>query len=662
MRKYSMKKRTIKQWKEYYSSPEFQENCIDENADLGAICGEEGTSFLLWSPCAESVTINLYQDGSTSEAFATYPMERMEKGVWRYQTDENLNRTYYDFSLLIEGETVISADPYAKACGVNGRRSMAVDLSQTNPKGWEQDRAPEYDRERIIYELHVKEFSWDPAGGFPKEDRGRYRAFLHTDTTLNGDGIHPTGIPYLKELGITHVQLMPVYDYGSVDEAGKADQFNWGYDPINYNVPEGSYSSDPEHGEVRIRELKELILSLHRAGFRVIMDVVYNHTYSRDSWFQRTAPWYFYRADGRGIPSNGSACGNDVASERAMCSKYILESILYWTEEYHIDGFRFDLMGLLDVELMNRIRRELDVRYGKGEKMVFGEPWAAAKTAMESGAYQALKKNMHQLDENIGMFSDDTRDAIKGSVFELDEPGFVNGGEGFEDAVLSCVQAWCHKRTPKIKAPSQIITYVSSHDNQTLRDKLAETIFDEALLEKAYRLAAGIYMTCQGNLFFLSGEEFARTKDGIADSYNSPIAINRLDWTKAWKEKELVEYYQGLISLRKQLPGLCDKSKEAWKRVRRQWKKEGIVGFDLDNSSPSFGSPWKTLRIVYNSSKKAEEIALGRGEWEILADGKSSMLWKAQVKVTENVKVEPVSILILGNRADQSNKKVETER
>lgn len=643
-------KKTVKQWKEYYSSPEFSQNFVYDGKDLGAVCTAKGTAFRLWSPSADQIAVNLYQAGTEVPAYAVHPMKRLEKGVWEYRTEENLHGTYYDFTLLLDGEIVVSADPCARACGVNGRRSMAVDLRRTDPAGWEQDQAPSYGQERIIYELHVKEFSWDRAGGFPEECRGKYGAFLHTDTTLNGDGKHPTGISYLKELGVTHIQLMPVYDYGSVDEAKRDDQFNWGYDPLNYNVPEGSYSSDPDHGEVRIRELKELIQSLHREGFRVIMDVVYNHTYSMDSWFQRTAPWYFYRADKNGKPSNGSACGNDVASERDMCSKYILESVLYWAEEYHMDGFRFDLMGLLDVELMNRIRAELDVRYGAGEKMVFGEPWAAEKTAMEDGACQALKKNIRKLDVNIGMFSDDIRDAVKGSVFELDEPGFVNGGKGFEEDILSSVRAWCHKRKPGIKAPSQVITYVSSHDNQTLWDKLAETISDENMLRKAYRLAVGIYMTCQGNLFFLSGEEFGRTKNGIADSYNSPISVNRLDWNKAWEERELVTYYQGLIALRKQLPGLCDKSETAWKRVRKEWKKEGIVGFELDNSSEYADSVWKTLQIIYNAGQNEEEIQFPGGNWEILADSRDSFLWKTPVTVTGSVMAAPVGILILGLR------------
>lgn len=334
------------------------------------------------------------------------------------------------------------------------------------------------------------------------------KAFTCENTTLEGEGRFPTGISYLKKLGVNYVQIMPMYDYGSVDESGEIPGFNWGYDPVNYNVPEGSYSTDPYHGEVRIKELKEMVQSLHKNGFRVIMDVVYNHTYSLESWFQKTAPWYFYRVWEDGSISNGSACGNDVASERTMCAKYILGSVLYWTEEYHIDGFRFDLMGLLDVKLMNQIRRELDARYGKGEKLVFGEPWRAEKTAMEGEALPADKEHIGLLDEQIGMFSDDTRDAIKGSVFEADE-------------------------TLEVKAPSQIITYVSAHDNHTLWDKLSETTKNKKQRQKEYRLAAGIYLTCQGTPFFLSGEEFARTKGGRDNTYNASIDINRLNWKQA---------------------------------------------------------------------------------------------------------------------------------
>ena len=527
---------------------------------------------------------------------------------------------------------------------------MAVDLRRTDPDGWDKDGAPENGTEQVIYETHVKEFSWDPAGGFPEEVRGKYRAFCCSDTTLHGDGVHPTGLSYLKELGVTHVQLMPVYDYGSVDEEGDPVQFNWGYDPMNWNVPEGSYSSDPARGEIRIRELKEAVQSLHRQGFRVIMDVVYNHTYSLDTAMQRTVPWYYYRVKEDGTLSNGSACGNDVASERPMCAKLILESVLYWAEEYHMDGFRFDLMGLLDVELMNRIRRALDERFGKGEKLVYGEPWAAGYTAMEKGFRQAVKNNVRHLDVNIGVFSDGTRDAVRGSVFRLKEPGFVSGAQGMEGAILNSAKAWQGKRGARMLAPSQTITYISAHDNQTLWDKLAETTPDEEKRRRQYRLAAGIYLTCQGRLFFLSGEEFARTKGGLEDSYNAPIAINRLDWERAWEERELADYYRGLIALRKQLPGLCDKSPQAVERIRTAWKRKGFVGFFVDNRGKGVPDTWKMLCILYNRKEEPVSVPLEGDGWEVLADGKDSFLWKNPKQIRKEAQVDPVSILVLGKR------------
>ena len=594
--------------------------------------------------------IRFYRDGSEGDAFAVYEMKRLEKGVWEYRAKEDFHGIYYDFALRIDGEVVISTDICAKACGINGKRSMAVDLRRTDPDGWDKDEAPENGTEQVIYETHVKEFSWDPAGGFPEEVRGKYRAFCCRDTTLHGEGVHPTGLSYLKELGVTHVQLMPVYDYGSVYEAGDPAQFNWGYDPMNWNVPEGSYSSDPARGEVRIRELKEAVQSLHRQGFRVIMDVVYNHTYSLDTAMQRTVPWYYYRVKEDGTLSNGSACGNDVASERPMCAKLILESVLYWAEEYHMDGFRFDLMGLLDVELMNRIRRALDERFGKGEKLVYGEPWAAGYTAMEKGFRQAVKNNVRHLDVNIGVFSDGTRDAVRGSVFRLKEPGFVSGAQGMEGAILNSAKAWQGKRGARMLAPSQTITYISAHDNQTLWDKLAETTPDEEKRRRQYRLAAGIYLTCQGRLFFLSGEEFARTKGGLEDSYNAPIAINRLDWERAWEERELADYYRGLIALRKQLPGLCDKSPQAAERIRTAWKRKGFVGFFVDNRGKGMPDTWKTLCILYNRKEEPVSVPLEGDGWEVLADGKDSFLWKNPKQIRKEAQAGPVSILVLGKR------------
>ena len=321
--------------------------------------------------------------------------------------------------------------------------------------------------------------------------------------------------------------------------------------------------------------------------------------------------------------------------------------MIYWVREYHIDGFRFDLMGLLDVELMNRIRRELDTVYGEGEILIYGEPWAADVTAMEDGAAPALKSNIQLLDKNVGMFCDDTRDAIKGHVFEAETPGFVNGAESMEDKILDSVTAWCVNDS--VKAPSQIITYVSAHDNWTLWDKLEKTISDEKQREKVNRLAAAIYMTCQGNLFFLSGEEFARTKDGYENTYNASIALNRLDWERAYEYQELRQYYQGLIALRKQLPGLCDKSEEAWKRISGQWKEDGAVGFLVDNRDEANTCPWKKLLIIYNRTEKTVTRELPEGNWEILLNGENSFLWK-EPKNTQKAEAAPVSALILGQR------------
>lgn len=633
--------------KRLYNTSEFKEKYIDTERKQGAVCTEEGTSFLLWSPLSEKAELRFYKEGEGGVSFFQTEMKKEEKGMWSYETAENLHGVYYDFRTMTEGEETVFGDPYAKACGMNGKRSMAVDLKETDPEGWMEDRRPEKQEETVIYELHIKEFSWDEAGGFSKENRGKYLAFTEEHTTLNKDGVHPTGLDYLKKLGITHVQIMPAYDYGSVDEKNE-EEFNWGYDPVNYNVPEGSYSSDPKHGEVRIREFKEMVQALHRNGFRVIMDVVYNHMYDLDSNLNKAVPWYYFRTYENGGISNGSACGNDMASEREMCAQYILDSVLYWAEEYHIDGFRFDLMGLLDTKLMNRIRRALDEKYGRGEILLFGEPWAADDTASEGKVVMALKKNVAQLDKYVGMFCDDTRDAIKGHVFEGEIPGFVNGAENMEEKILNSVKAWCTKDTG-IKAPSQVITYVSAHDNWTLWDKLAITTPDEERRMMENKLAAAIYMTCQGHLFMLSGEEFARTKDGHENTYNSPISLNRLDWKRAYKYEELSTFYEGLIALRKQLPGLCDKSETAGKRIYGYWKKPGAVGFFVENKKEGEHTLWDTLYIIYNATEEEVETALPKGEWEVFLNEEDSFSWKKQKKA-EKATAAPLSALVLGRR------------
>lgn len=620
---------------------------------LGAVCSREGISFRLWAPTATSVELRLYQKGHSVSPYFQTALSREEKGVWVWSSPENLDGVYYDYVVTVQGVSRETADPYARACGLNGSRSMVIDLSRTNPKGWELDMPPERQPEDIIYEVHVREFSWAESGGFPKEARGKYKAFSCTDTTLYNDGTHPTGIGWMKQLGVTHVQLMPVFDYASVDEENPEGSFNWGYDPLNYNVPEGSYSTDPTRGEVRIREFKEMVQSLHQNGFRVIMDVVYNHTYHRDSWLERTVPGYYYRQYPDGRISDGSGCGNDIASERSMCAKYILDSVLYWTEEYHIDGFRFDLMGLLDTQLMETIRKELDARWGRGEKLVYGEPWTAWETAMARGFHPADKKHLAGMDMEIGAFCDGVRDAIKGSVMDVAARGFVNGGRHKEEQILHSVSGWCGKyRRFSAAAPSQVINYLSCHDDMTVWDKLVFTLDPQKQYDKfssqvlrANRLAAAICFTCQGRLFLLSGEEFGRTKEGEGDTYCSPISLNRLDWERAWQNRELAEYYQGLFALRKTLPALCDKSIEARDRIlQSKILRSGCVQALLDNT----GGNYRQLMLVYNASHTPQSISLADG-WFLLADGENSFLWREEHPVSQ-LEVSPVSAMILGKK------------
>lgn len=658
-----------KEYKEYYESQSFKENYVYEGNDLGAVCTDRGICFKLWSPLADAVAVNLYQDGESHE-FTRYQMLREEKGVWSCMAEGTGHGTYYDFTLEMNGETVQSYDPWARACNCNGGRSMAVDLSKTNPEDWEKDQRPSVlqESEHVIYEMHVKDFSYDKASGVPEEYRGKYKAFTLHGTTLGGEGKLPTCLDYLKELGITHVQLLPVYDYGSVDESGDDGQFNWGYDPKNYNVPEGSYSTDPYNGEVRIRELKELIQALHKQGIGVVMDVVYNHTYSLDSCFTRTAPYYYYRQNEDGSYSNGSECGNDVACERKMCRRYILESVLYWAKEYHLDGFRFDLMGLMDVGLLNDIRKALDEAYGKGTILVYGEPWSAADSPMAAGYVPCKKDAVHFLDENVGVFCDNIRDAVKGHVFYKDVPGFVNGGTNLEKDILRSVAGWVSETVDRgedsdggeadgfpVKAPSQIINYLSAHDNMTLWDKLMVTMRpgrsfdtkDEAVI-RAYKMAAAVYFTCQGRLFFLGGEEAARTKYGDENSYRSSPQTNMIDWRRIYEYHDILEYYKGLIALRKQMSGLTDKSAAAYRRIcRKEIPAPGVVAFGVRNDD---ADRWKELFICYNSTEDGIEISLPEGGWELLLDEADSNLWKQAETVAGRQIIAPVSVKIFGKR------------
>lgn len=651
----------------FYASDEFDAKFRYDGRDLGAKCESGRTVFKVWSPLAERVELRLYRDGS-SGACMRKAMLAGPKGVWALEFQESLHGMYYDYLVRIEGKDAETADPYAVGCGCNGGKSMVVDLALTNPPGFSADSAPAPSGERVIYELHIKDFSYDEESGVPKAWRGKYKAF----TVKGTNGRYPTCVEYLKRLGVTHVHLLPFFDYGSVDEAGDEKQFNWGYDPVNYNVPEGSYATDAEDGTVRIRECKEMIQALHENGIRVIMDVVYNHTHQEDSWFQRMVPGYYYRYGEDGSLSNGSACGNDIAIGRAMVDNYIADSVMYWAREYHLDGFRFDLMGLLTVELMNRIRRELDEEFGAGEKLLYGEPWSADASPMEDGTRAAQKENVGYLDEGIAIFSDDTRDAIKGSVFYAAEPGFVNGGRGREADILHAVTGWRDGGADFLpKSCGQIVNYVSAHDNFTLWDKLVLSMRgEEADFSVCYgdvlaanKLAAFIYFTCHGNIFLQAGEEFARTKQGEDNSYCSAPDLNMLKWNRTVEYGDLVEYYRGLIRLRKQLPGLCDKSPSAVERISRQCiHGEGVVSFLVDNTgSPS--CPWDELFVIYNASPDKHAVRLPDAAkskdtldarvWEVLADGAEADCRK-KVRLNKNkILAAAQSGMLLGRRTVQ---------
>ena len=642
-----------------YDSKAFEAQYHTDEA-LGALWAPAATRFALWAPTARQVSLSLYAEGTGGGPLLTVDLARGGRGVWETVVEGDLDGRYYDFAVTdCEGVTRRTADPWARACGRDGARSMVIDLRRTDPAGWAEDAPPARGPEDIIWEVHVKDFSHDARSGVPAALRGKFKALTLTGTTLDGDGVHPTCLDYLKRLGVNYVQLMPVFDYGSVPE-DDPEAFNWGYDPVNYNVPEGSYATDPDDGAVRIRELKEAVQALHQNGFRVIMDVVYNHTYHLDSWLWRTEPWYFYRQNPDGSPADGSGCGNDLASERSMCARYILESVLYWAQEYHMDGFRFDLMALLDTQLMERIRAELDRAYGKGEKLVFGEPWSAHSSPMHRGAKPAGKRALPTLDENIGAFCDATRDLAKGHILHAERPGFVNGGSARLADLRAAVTGWAGAPGGRFaaRAASQTINYLSSHDDWTLWDKLVLTMdparqFDTptpAVL-RANRLAAAFCFGCQGRWFMLAGEEFGRTKQGLQNSFNASAALNQLDWARAWTGpwRDLADYYRGLIALRPQLPALCSKGPDAPARLRSAWRPARLTAaFLLDNSGPV--SRWDALLLFYSAAGQPRPAALPDGQWQVLADPDSSFRWQeaAPALLAGQATLPAAGALILG--------------
>ena len=649
-----MAAKTPAQWKTLFENVPFhRENYY--TGPLGPDYAPGGTCLRLWAPTAEAVTVTLYHKGDGGAVLGTEPLVRGAHGVWSIWLPGEQHGRYYTFAVTVNGITRETGYPYARAVGVNGVRSMIVDLARTAPSGWERDVRPAIPpAQRAVWEVSVRDFSQDAASGVRPAWRGKYMAFTQQGTTLHGDGIHPTCLNYLKRLGVKYVQLMPIFDFGSVDEAKPLlRQYNWGYDPTNFNVPEGSYSTDPTRGEVRIRECREMIAALHAAGIGVVMDVVYNHTYRTENPLNNTVPYYFFRQNADGSFSNGSGCGNEFASERPMARKYLIDSVLYWAQEYHIDGFRFDLMGLYDVDTMNELRAALDALPCGRNILMYGEPWQGGGSQLHR--YEANKANLAMLSERIGIFCDNTRDVIKGGCFDAREPGYVEGRPGSFWDIGGAVAAWCRSDKLPTHSPSQIVSYVSAHDNFTLWDKLMlvryarpeYTAADSAALAQN-RLAAGIYLTCMGMPFLQAGEEFARTKKGQGNTYRSSPSLNRLDWKRAAQFHGLVDYYRGLLGLRAQFPRLSASDAASPAAIRFFSLEHPLVGWTLP-AAPGDGAAWRALCVFYNPTEEEKRVHLPDGQWKLLSDGVSSALWKGPSRVCGGeVTLLPYSATIFG--------------
>ena len=627
--------------------------------DLGAVYTEKSTTFKLWSPKAAAVTLDLYDNGSEAEGGKSIRTTNMtldkSTGVWSATVNGNLAGKYYDYEVTHGKTKKRTADIYARACGVNGARSMVVDLSKTDPDNWKNDShiLVSNPTEASVWETSVADFSSSESSGITEAHRGKFLAFTETGTTVGGvQGAAPTCVDYLKKLGVKYVQIMPMYDFGSVDESKDImSQYNWGYDPVNYNVPEGSYSTNPKDGAVRIRECKQMIQALHNAGIGVIMDVVFNHTYSTDSWFQYTVPNYYYRMNDDGSFSNGSGCSNDTASEHLMFRKYMIDSVTYWAKEYHIDGFRFDLMGLHDVTTMNEIRKALDGLYedGSGKKIImYGEAWNMP-TRCDDGTVMANQQNLTQMSDRIGAFDDTIRDAIKGSTAGKDK-GFVQEGSKRADLKTGFLGQSC---LGWANAPSQCVTYASCHDNLCLYDKLVDSVYgnDEYRvrhedLVAMNKLSAAIVMTSQGIPFFLGGEEFARSKDGDENSFSSSREENMLDWKNVETYSDIVAYYRGLMKIRDSFAAFRDcTAMTANHIVSIDSLPKGVAGFYIPNTEQG---KWNKICVVFNGTGSDQNVKI-EGEWVKLADENIAGLNNLGV-CSGSVSVKPHSAVILADK------------
>ena len=625
--------------KEYTS---FEEYPIPEGKLVEMEYSPIETKFTLWAPTAEEVRVLLYDSGNEGSAYQTLSLEMGEDGIWNTSIKEDLKGKFYTFNVKVNGKWLGDTPGImAKAVGVNGKRAAVIDLRSTDPEGWANDVRPllkDY-ADIIVYEMHHRDFSLDSVSGI--RNKGKFLALTELGTTTSQG--EKTGIDHLKELGVTHVHILPSYDYASVDES-KPDkaQYNWGYDPQNYNVPDGSYSTDPYKPDVRIKEFKQMVQALHKAGIRVVLDVVYNHTFNtEESNFERTVPGYFYRQTKDGKPANGSGCGNETASDRAMMRKYMVESVLYWINEYHIDGFRFDLMGIHDIETMNEIRAAVD----KIDPSIFiyGEGWAASAPQLDQEEL-AMKANIYKM-PRIAAFSDEMRDGLRGGWDDDRKGAFLIGQPGHEMSIkFGLVGAVKHpqvindsvnySKEPWALQPTQMLSYVSCHDDMCLADRLKATMPDATDEERAslHKLAETFVFTSQGVPFIFAGDEMMRDKKGIHNSYNSPDSINTIDWRNKTIHHDVFDYVRELITLRKNHPAFRMGDADKVRQYMEFLPVEGsnLVAFILkDNAN---GDSWKNIIVAFNSRKEPAKLSIPAGRYTIVCkDGKIKQSGMGQV-------------------------------
>lgn len=631
----------------------FEEYPTAVDIDLWLKYSRTETAFKLWSPVAEEVVLRLFEKGDGGEAYERLFLEKTDRGVWMKVVQRDLEGTYYTFQIKTEGKWLEETPGiYAKAVGVNGKRAMVIDMAKTDPKSWHNDKGPQIGKpnEAVIYELHVRDMTIHPSSGCANP--GKFLGLVEAGTK-SPDGL-ATGLDHIKELGVTHVHLLPSFDHYAIEETKLHEpQYNWGYDPQNYNVPEGSFSTDPYTADVRIREFKEMVKGFHDQGIGVILDVVYNHTgKTENANFNLEFPGYYYRQWEDGEWSDASACGNETASDRAMMRKFIKESVLYWAKEYHLDGFRFDLMGIHDVETMNEIAEE--VEKVSPHLFIYGEGWTAGDSPLPLER-RALKHHTTKM-PMISVFSDEIRDGLRGSVFEAESTGFVSGAHHTEESIkFGVVGAVHHSQVhlPHVNysdshwahEPWQSVSYVSCHDNHTLYDKLRISRKDasDSDIEAMHRLANSVVLTTQGIPFLHAGVELLRTKDGAHNSYNLPDEINQIHWERKVKYKHIFDYYRNLIALRKNHPAFHMPTGEMVRtHLRFINTAPGMVGFVLEGNAN--GDSWKNILVVYNANINEKSVHI-EGLWKVVVqDTQISELGLSELR--NSVVIPRISMLI----------------